>query len=103
MLNFSCIGGSSLNFTTKGCEIVFELISLPTCQFNLYVSNNNSILMQTLIAGYNPISYILLPHKNYQLFVQVENLKNEVQDELQTNICKNNYCIIYILLFILEF
>ena len=58
--------------------------------------------MQTLIAGYHPIFFTLSPHESYQLFVQVENLKNEVQYELQENICKNIYCIIYILLLYLD-
>lgn len=37
------------------------------------------------------VPYTLLPFKHYELIVYVRNLRNEIQNKLQINICKNLY------------
>lgn len=51
-------------------------------------SNNLSVITKQNTEFFN---FTLLPFKNYELNVYVRNLRNEIQNELQTNICKNLY------------
>lgn len=57
------------------------------------LSINNELNNINVVTNWDTdfVNYTLLPFKHNELNVYVRNLKNEIQNELQINICKNLY------------
>lgn len=53
------------------------------------LSINDELMVTTQDTEF--VNYTLLPFKYNELMVYVRNLRNEIQNELQINICKNLY------------